>query len=52
MLIEKTEHFFGDAVDLENIITSEMVTIPISLYRELSRTMFDDKIFQTVAALH
>jgi hypothetical protein len=50
MSVEKTEHFFGDAVDLET--ESTRVVIPIRTYRQMSQTMNDDQIFNEIAQLH
>lgn len=52
MLIEKTEHFFRDAVDLMDVATGEMVTLPMSLYEELRERTYDDKIFFAVREMH
>ena len=46
--IEKTVHFFGDAVDLENIDTSEMVTLSMRKYRKMSETLTDAQIFNRI----
>ena len=48
MMIQKTEHFFKDAVDLENPDTGEMVTLSMSLYDSLSKSMADVSIFDYV----
>ena len=42
---EKTQHFFGDLIDLENTETGELVTMPGIVYRYLSGTMPDQEIF-------
>ena len=45
---EKTQHFFGDLIDLENTETGELVTMPGIVYRYLSGTMPDQEIFDQV----
>lgn len=51
-MIEKTVHFFGDAVDLEKVETGEMVTLPMWMYKEMSERMWDGKIFEEIAVVH
>ena len=48
-MFETTEHFFGDAVDIEYTETGELVTVPRIEYDYLSRTMTDAQIFEVVS---
>ena len=51
-MIEKTKHFFGDAVDLMDAETSYMVTIPIRVYQNMQLDMTDEQIFKRVSRMH
>jgi hypothetical protein len=53
MQIEKTEHFFGDAVDLLNLSTDEMITVPMEMYKEMNtRGLSDMEIFREIRAVN
>lgn len=48
MSFETTKHFLGDEIDLENTDTGELITVPGTVYRYLSSTMSNDKIFELI----
>jgi hypothetical protein len=53
MQIEKTDHFFGDAVDLLNLSTDEMVVVPMEMYKEMNtRGLSDMEIFREIRAVN
>jgi hypothetical protein len=48
-MFETTEHFFGDAIDIEYVETGELITVPKREYEYLQRTMTDAEIFKVVS---
>jgi hypothetical protein len=48
-MFETTEHFFGDAIDIEQTETGELITVPKREYEYLQRTMTDAQIFAMVS---
>ena len=52
MSIEKTNHFFGGAVDLEDLETSVLITVPAGMYRRMSKNLTDGAIFETISQLY
>jgi len=52
MSIEKTNHFFNDAIDLEDLETSVLITVPTGMYRRMSKNLNDNAIFETISRLY
>jgi len=52
MAIERTAHFFGDAVDLEDLVSSVLITVPIGMYGRMKKHLDDNAIFETISRLY
>jgi hypothetical protein len=46
---ETTKHFLSNDIDIENLETGEMITVEGTVYRYLSGTMSNEKIFDQVS---
>ena len=51
-MIERTDHFFGDAVDLLDPGTDTLVVIPMPQYQRMRASLDDRQIFERVQRYH